>query len=63
MLLGSVLRWGWAVRTLMTGPAWVAYAQIYVVCRGFTDELADLADCFGGQDNGLCGASVRGRLS
>ncbi|WP_202872271.1 hypothetical protein [Kribbella soli] len=43
----------------MTGPAWVAYAQIYVESA---DNYADLGECFAGQRNGLCGAAVAGKL-
>ncbi|WP_203589995.1 hypothetical protein [Streptomyces sp. SID13031] len=43
----------------MTGPAWVSYAQIYVES---TETWADLHECFGGQQNGLCGAAIGGRL-
>ncbi|WP_433164513.1 hypothetical protein [Kribbella sp. CA-247076] len=46
-------------QVLMTGPAWVSYAQIYVES---TDEFADLRECFAGQRNGLCGAAVPGNL-
>ncbi|NIK55128.1 hypothetical protein [Kribbella shirazensis] len=47
------------MRTLMTGPAWVAYAQIYVESGA---DFADLGECFAGQRNGLCGAAVEGSL-
>ena len=47
------------MRTLMTGPAWVSYAQIYV--HG-PDWGGELGECFGGQQNGLCGAAVPGQL-
>ncbi|WP_202874887.1 hypothetical protein [Kribbella kalugense] len=47
------------MRTLMSGPAWVAYAQIYVESA---DNSAGLGECFGGQRNGLCGAAVPGML-
>jgi hypothetical protein len=47
------------VRTLMTGPAWVSHAQIYVESSGLD---TDFRECFGGQRNGLCGAAVAGRL-
>jgi hypothetical protein len=43
----------------MTGPAWVAYGQIYVESSDF---YADLGECFGGQQNGLCGAAIPGKL-
>ncbi|MFF0338823.1 hypothetical protein [Kribbella sp. NPDC004875] len=43
----------------MSGPAWVAYAQIYVHSA---DNHADLGECFAGQQNGLCGAAVPGTL-
>ncbi|WP_329004952.1 hypothetical protein OHA18_16360 [Kribbella sp. NBC_00709] len=46
-------------RTLMSGPAWVAYAQIYVESA---NNSADLHECFAGQRNGLCGAAVPGTL-
>ncbi|WP_432885700.1 hypothetical protein ACQPYH_01985 [Kribbella sp. CA-245084] len=47
------------VRTTMSEPAWVAYAQIYVESG---EEYADLGECFAGQRNGLCGAAVPGKL-
>ncbi len=43
----------------MSGPAWVAYAQIYVES---SEDFADLHECFAGQHNGLCGAAVPGKL-
>ena len=43
----------------MSGPAWVAYAQIYVES---SENYADLGECFAGQRNGLCGAAVEGKL-
>ncbi|MGW7682533.1 hypothetical protein ACWGID_17455 [Kribbella sp. NPDC054772] len=48
------------MRTLMTGPVWLSYGQIYVESGG---DFADLGECFGGQQNGLCGAAVAGRLT
>jgi hypothetical protein len=48
------------MRTLMTGPAWVHYAQLYV--ESSADPMRDLRECFGGQQNGLCGAAVPGTL-
>jgi hypothetical protein len=47
------------MRTAMTGPAWVAYAQIYVES---SEDFHDLGECFGGQHNGLCGAAAAGKL-
>ena len=47
------------MRTVMTGPVWVHYAQIYVES---SENYADLGECFGGQWNGLCGAAVDGKL-
>ncbi|HEX3450067.1 MAG TPA: hypothetical protein VHS97_17570 [Isosphaeraceae bacterium] len=47
------------VRTLMSGPAYVHYGQIYVE-SGL--EFPDMTECFGGQRNGLCGAAVPGLL-
>lgn len=43
----------------MTGRAWVSYGQIYVES---TENYADLGECFGGQENGLCGAAIAGKL-
>ena len=52
---------GMAMRTLMSsGEVPVAYGQIYVESQ--INQFADLADCFEGQENGLCGAAVEGRL-
>lgn len=48
------------MRTLMTGPAWVSYAQIYV--ESVEEDYSSLEDCFTGQQNGLCGAAVPGKL-
>ncbi|HZX04104.1 hypothetical protein [Kribbella sp.] len=48
------------MRVLMTGPAWVSYAQIYV--ESVLDSYSDLGECFAGQQNGLCGAASPGRL-
>ncbi|WP_460653704.1 hypothetical protein [Kribbella endophytica] len=48
------------MQTLMTGPAWVSYAQIYV--ESSDDPMPELSECFGGQQNGLCGAAVPGTL-
>ncbi|RZT15113.1 hypothetical protein EV649_5897 [Kribbella sp. VKM Ac-2569] len=47
------------MRTVMTGPAWVAYSQIYVESA---EDYADMHECFAGQRNGLCGAAVAGKL-
>ncbi|MFC0623368.1 hypothetical protein [Kribbella deserti] len=47
------------MRTLMTGPAWVAYGQIYVQSG---DRIPELPQSFGGQTNGLCGATITGAL-
>ncbi|TCC16212.1 hypothetical protein [Kribbella speibonae] len=47
------------MRTVMTGPARVAYSQIYVESA---ENYADLGECFAGQRNGLCGAAVAGKL-
>lgn len=46
-------------RTLMSGPAWVSYAQIYVES---SENYASMEECFAGQQNGLCGAAVTGKL-
>jgi hypothetical protein len=48
-----------AVRTLMSQTAWVHYGQIYVESG---EDYPDLAECFGGQSNGLCGAAMPGIL-
>ncbi|HZX04105.1 hypothetical protein [Kribbella sp.] len=47
------------MRTVMSGPARVAYSQIYVESGA---DWADLGECFAGQQNGLCGAAVPGTL-
>lgn len=47
------------MRTLMSGAAWVHYGQIYVESG---DEFPGMAECFGGQVNGLCGGAVAGVL-
>jgi hypothetical protein len=47
------------MRVVMSGRAWVSYAQIYVESA---DNYADLGECFAGQRNGLCGAAVEGNL-
>ncbi|MFF0266391.1 hypothetical protein [Kribbella sp. NPDC004536] len=47
------------MRTLMSGPAWVSYAQIYVES---TQDSVGLEECFVGQQNGLCGAASPGTL-
>lgn len=47
------------MRTVMSGPASVSYAQIYVES---TENSSDLEECFAGQRNGLCGAAVAGKL-
>ncbi|MBB1159887.1 MULTISPECIES: hypothetical protein [Amycolatopsis] len=48
------------MRVLMSGEARVEYGHLYV--RTWPD-LPDLAESFGGQRNGLCGAAVPGTLS
>jgi hypothetical protein len=48
------------VRTLMSGAAWVHYGQIYVLSG---EDYPDLADCSGGQSNGLCGAAIGAALA
>jgi hypothetical protein len=48
-----------AVRTLMSEMAWVDYGQIYVESG---EDYPDLAECFAGQCNGLCGAAKPGIL-
>lgn len=50
---------GVSMRTLMTGPAWVSYGQIYVES---SERQPEMPECFGGQRNGLCGAAVAGAL-
>jgi hypothetical protein len=49
------------MRTLMSsGEVPVSYGQIYVesqICRS-----GDMGECFGGQQNGLCGGALEGRL-
>ncbi|MEV0795279.1 hypothetical protein [Kribbella sp. NPDC050459] len=47
------------MRTMMSGAAWVSYAQIYVESA---PDSSDLGECFAGQRNGLCGAAVPGKL-
>ncbi|RJQ69110.1 hypothetical protein D5S17_31300 [Pseudonocardiaceae bacterium YIM PH 21723] len=47
------------MRTLMSGDVWVHYRQAYVQ-SGY--EFPDLDHCFGGQQNGLCGAAEPGVL-
>lgn len=47
------------MRTLMSQTAWVHYGQIYVESG---EDYPDLAECFGGQSNGLCGAAMPGIL-
>ncbi|HEX8005451.1 MAG TPA: hypothetical protein VF482_03390 [Trebonia sp.] len=47
------------MRTLMSQAAWVHYGQIYVQSG---EDYPDLAECFGGQSNGLCGAAMPGIL-
>lgn len=47
------------MRTLMSEQAWVHYGQIYVQSG---EDYPDLAECFGGQRNGLCGAAMPGVL-
>ncbi|PKW13115.1 hypothetical protein [Saccharopolyspora spinosa] len=47
------------MRTLVDDEAWVHYGQIYV--QGEQD-FGGLSECFGGQDNGLCGAASPGTL-
>src|SRR5690348_16345881 len=46
-------------RTLMRGPARVSYAQIYVES---SENYSSMEECFAGQQNGLCGAAVAGKL-
>ena len=48
------------MRTLMSGDVPVSYGQIYVAGVGGFD--AGMSECFGGQDNGLCGAVEQGSL-
>src|SRR4051812_28432951 len=57
----GLLTWGelHMHRTLMSGPVWVSYAQIYVESSG---DFSSMEECFAGQRNGLCGAAVAGRL-
>jgi hypothetical protein len=43
----------------MSGPVWVHYGQVYVESGR---EFPDMAECFGSQRNGLCGAAVPGFL-
>jgi hypothetical protein len=47
------------MRTLMSEAVWVHYGQLYVQSG---EGGPDLAECFGGQGNGLCGAAVPGIL-
>lgn len=47
------------MRTLMTGPVWVSYGQIYVES---SESPPVLEECFRGQRNGLCGAASAGKL-
>jgi hypothetical protein len=47
------------MRTLMTGPVWVSYSQIYV--ESGPDDI-DPDESFAGQQNGLCGAAKAGSL-
>ncbi len=47
------------MRTLMSQAAWVHYGQIYVASG---EDQPDMGECFGGQDNGLCGAAMPGFL-
>lgn len=44
---------------VMSGPAHVHYGQIYVQSGS---EFPNMAECFSGQRNGLCGAAVPGFL-
>ncbi|ADB34411.1 hypothetical protein Kfla_5398 [Kribbella flavida DSM 17836] len=46
-------------RVVVDEPAWVHYGQLYVESR---EDYSDLGECFGGQQNGLCGAAVDGKL-
>ena len=57
----GLLTWGelHMHRTVMSGPVWVSYAQIYVESSG---DFSSMEECFAGQRNGLCGAAVAGRL-
>jgi hypothetical protein len=49
------------MRTLMSsGEVPVSYSQIYVGSE--INQFADMEECFAGQENGLCGGAVRGRL-
>jgi hypothetical protein len=49
--------------TLMDGEVWVHYAQVYVESLRADERVyPDLAACFAGQSNGLCGAAVPGVL-
>jgi hypothetical protein len=48
------------VRTLMSEAAWVHYGQIYVQSG---EDYPDLAECSGGQSNGLCGAAIGAALA
>lgn len=47
----------------MDGEVWVHYAQVYVESLRADERVyPDLAACFAGQSNGLCGAAVPGVL-
>jgi hypothetical protein len=47
----------------MDGEVWVHYAQVYVESLRADEQVyPDLAACFAGQSNGLCGAAVPGVL-
>jgi hypothetical protein len=52
------------VRTLMRGDVWVHYGQLYVRSGHADPRVPDpeLQECFGGQQNGLCGGAVPGCL-
>ncbi|MEU4766469.1 hypothetical protein AB0H12_24750 [Actinosynnema sp. NPDC023794] len=47
------------MRTLMSGPAWADYGQLYVAGG---EGSFGMDECFGGQANGLCGGAVPGTL-
>ena len=49
------------MRTLMTGTAWVHYTQLYVESAESV-FFSEPDECFGGQQNGLCGAVVPGAM-
>lgn len=47
------------MRTVLDGEVWVHYGQIYVQSDV---DFPGLGECFGGQENGLCGAAIPGYL-